>query len=108
MIKMRCDSPYCLAKQYGRYGTRKITARLHIEGWTVHHKKVERLGGEEGLQVPRRHTSRKHLYDHQPSILCMHPLYPKPICSVDLVQGRLIGDAATGCSPSWMNTRIRV
>ena len=41
-----------LAKQYGRYGYRKITALLQIEGWHVNHKKVERLWREEGLQVP--------------------------------------------------------
>ena len=41
-----------LARQYGRYGYRKITARLRIEGWQVKPKKVERLWREEGLQVP--------------------------------------------------------
>ena len=85
-----------------------MTPHLQIKGGHVNHKKVERLGREEGLQVPRRHTSRKHLYDHQPSILCMHPLYPNPIWSVDFVQDRLIGDAATGCSPSSMNIHASV
>ncbi len=27
-----------LAKQYGRYGYRKITALLRVEGWQVNHK----------------------------------------------------------------------
>ncbi|MHA3976078.1 IS3 family transposase [Halovulum sp. GXIMD14794] len=31
-----------LAKQYGRYGYRKITELLHVEGWSVNHKKIER------------------------------------------------------------------
>ena len=35
-----------LAKQYGRYGYRKITALLRIEGWQVNHKKIERLWGQ--------------------------------------------------------------
>ena len=30
-----------LAKQYGRYGYRKGTALLRMEGWLVNHKKVE-------------------------------------------------------------------
>jgi len=34
-----------LAKQYGRYGYRKVGELLRIEGWTVNHKKVERLSG---------------------------------------------------------------
>ena len=32
-----------LAKQYGRYGYRKIAQLLRVEGWVVNHKKVERL-----------------------------------------------------------------
>lgn len=32
-----------LAKQYGRYGYRKIAELLRIEGWKVNHKKVERI-----------------------------------------------------------------
>ena len=78
-----------LAKQYGRYGYRKITALLRIEGWSVNHKKVERLWREEGLQVPRRHKARKRLYDHRHSIIRMRPLYPNHIWSVDFVQDRL-------------------
>ncbi|WP_170608580.1 IS3 family transposase [Ruegeria arenilitoris] len=38
-----------LAKQYGRYGYRKFTQLLHVEGWRVNHKKVERLWREEGF-----------------------------------------------------------
>lgn len=79
-----------LAKQYGRYGYRKITALLRIEGWHVNHKKVERLWREEGLQVPRRHKKRKRLYDHKHSIIRMRSHYPQHIWSVDFVQDRLI------------------
>ena len=38
-----------LAKQYGRYGYRKIAALLRVGGWQVNHKKVERLWREEGF-----------------------------------------------------------
>ncbi|MEM7236825.1 MAG: IS3 family transposase [Pseudomonadota bacterium] len=44
-----------LAKQYGRYGYRKITELLRIEGWKINHERVERLWREEGLQLPQRH-----------------------------------------------------
>jgi transposase InsO family protein len=32
-----------LARAYGRYGYRRITALLHREGWAVNHKRVERI-----------------------------------------------------------------
>ena len=79
-----------LAKQYGRYGYRKITALLRIEGWSVNHKKVERLWREEGLQVPRRHRPRKRLYDHQHSIIRMRPLYPNHIWRCRLCPGSAV------------------
>ena len=50
-----------LAKQYGRYGYRKIAELLRIEGWQVNHKKVERLWREEDLQIPQRHRKWGHL-----------------------------------------------
>ena len=108
MMRMPSLALIRLAKQDGRYGYRKITALLCIEGWSVNHKKVERLWREEGLQVPRRHKARKRLYDHQHSVIRMRPLYPHHIWSVDFVQDRLFGAAATRCSPSSMNTRASV
>ncbi len=44
-----------LAKQYGRYGYRKIAELLRVEGWRVNYKKIERIWREEGLQLPQRH-----------------------------------------------------
>jgi len=32
-----------LARQYGRYEYRRITALLWVEGWLVNHKRIERL-----------------------------------------------------------------
>ena len=59
-----------LAKQYGRYGYRKVGELLQAEGWRVNHKKVERLWREEGLQLPHRHKKRKRLL---PSRCFGHP-----------------------------------
>ena len=58
-----------LAKQYGRYGYRKVTALLRIEGWQVNHKKIERLWAEEGLQLPHRHKKRRRLYHKDSSVV---------------------------------------
>src|SRR6202012_414476 len=38
-----------LARQYGRYGYRRITAMLRSAGWTVNKKRVERIWRCEGL-----------------------------------------------------------
>src|SRR3546814_14739490 len=47
-----------LAKQYGRYGYRRVTALLHTAGWSVNHKRVARIWRREGLKVPQRQPTR--------------------------------------------------
>jgi transposase InsO family protein len=78
-----------LAKQYGRYGYRKIAKLLRLEGWVVNHKKVERLWREEGLQLPKRHKKRKRLYQKDSSIIRLRPQYRNHIWSVDFVHDKL-------------------
>lgn len=78
-----------LAKQYGRYGYRKIAELLCSEGWVVNHKKVERIWREEGLQLPQRHKRRKRLYHKDSSIIRLRPKYPNHIWSIDFVHDRL-------------------
>jgi transposase InsO family protein len=56
------DRIVSLAKQYGRYGYRRITALLHNEGWLVNHKRVERIWRREGLKVPQKQPKRKRLW----------------------------------------------
>lgn len=77
------------AKRYGRYGYRKIAALLLMEGWTVNHKKVERLWREEGLQLPTRHKKRRRFYHKDSSVIRLRPQYPHPIWSVDFVHDKL-------------------
>jgi len=48
-----------LARKYKRYGYRMITAKLRQNGWTVNHKRIQRIWQKEGLQVPYRHKFRK-------------------------------------------------
>ena len=78
-----------LAKQYGRYGYRKIAQLLRMEGWGVNHKKVERLWQEEGLQLPHRHKRRKRLYHKDGSVIRLRPKYPNYVWSVDFVHDKL-------------------
>ena len=78
-----------LAKQYGRYGYRKVGELLRMEGWGINHKKVERLWREEGLQLPHRHKKRKRLYHHDSSVIRLRPHYANHIWSIDFVHDRL-------------------
>lgn len=78
-----------LAKQYGRYGYRKITQLLQIEGWRVNHKKIERLWREEGLKQPDRHKKRRRIYHKDTSVIRLRPTHPSHIWAIDLVHDKL-------------------
>nr|WP_272870093.1 IS3 family transposase [Neoroseomonas oryzicola] len=43
-----------LAAEYVRYGYRRITALLRVEGWRVNAKRVECFWRRAGLTVPRQ------------------------------------------------------
>lgn len=47
-----CLAMIRLAKRHGRYGYRKVTVLLRMEGWLLNHKQIERLLGGEGLHLP--------------------------------------------------------
>lgn len=78
-----------LAKHYGRYGYRKVAALLRMEGWQVNHKKIERLWGEEGLQLPPRHKKRRRLYHKCSSVIRLRPTHPNHIWAIDFVHDKL-------------------
>ena len=48
-----------LAKLYGRYGYRRVTALLQAEGWKVNRKRVERIWREEGLKIPKKQPKKR-------------------------------------------------
>ena len=48
-----------LAREYGRYGYRRITAMLRIKGYAVNHKRVYRIWRELGLKVPEKQPKRR-------------------------------------------------
>ena len=78
-----------LAKQYGRYGYRKITELLRIEGWRVNHKKVERLWRQEGLKLPERHKKRRRLYHKDSSVIRLRPTHANHVWAIDFVHDKL-------------------
>jgi putative transposase len=75
-----------LASQYGRYGYRRITAMLLLEGWRVNHKRVERIWRQEGLKVPKKQPKRGRLWLNDGSIVRLRPQFPMHVWSYDFVQ----------------------
>ena len=75
-----------LAMDYGRYGYRRITALLQMEGWKVNHKRVERIWRTEGLKVPQRQPKRRRLWFNDGSCIRLRPEHPDHVWSYDFVQ----------------------
>ena len=68
-----------LARQYGRYGYRRITALLRAEGWHTNHKRVERIWRAEGLKVPPRQAKRGRLWLNDGSCIRLRPERPNHV-----------------------------
>jgi transposase InsO family protein len=77
-----------LAKQYGRYGYRRITALLRAEGWHTNHKRVERIWRAEGLKVPPRQPKRARLWLNDGSCVRLRPERPNHVWAYDFVEDR--------------------
>jgi len=77
-----------LACEYGRYGYRRITALLHLEGWRVNHKRVERIWREEGLKVPQKQPKRRRLWLNDGSCIRLRPTHRNHVWSYDFVMDR--------------------
>ena len=77
-----------LARQYGRYGYRKITALLREAGWLVNDKRVERIWRREGLKVPQKQPKRSRLWLSDGSCIWLRPEYRNHVWSYDFVEDR--------------------
>jgi putative transposase len=78
-----------LARQYGRYGYRKIAALLRsTAGWVVNDKRVERIWREEGLKVPAKQPKRARLWINDGSCVRLRAQYLNHVWSYDFVEDR--------------------
>jgi len=77
-----------LASQYGRYGYRRITTLLRAEGWSVNHKRVERIWRREGLKVPQKQSKRGRLWLNDGSCIRLRPSWRHHVWAYDFVQAR--------------------
>jgi len=74
-----------LARQYGRYGYRRITALLQAAGWEVSRDRVQRIWRREGLKVPQKQKPRGRLWLNQGSGVRLRPERPNHVWSYDFV-----------------------
>jgi transposase InsO family protein len=77
-----------LARQYGRYGYRKIAALLRDAGWLVSDTRVERVWRREGLKVPQKQPKRGRLWLANGSCIRLRTVYPNHVWSYDFVEDR--------------------
>ena len=77
-----------LARQYGRYGYRRVAALLRDAGWQVNDKRVERLWRREGLKVPARQPKKGRLWLNDGSCVRLRPAYRNHVWSYDFVHCR--------------------
>jgi len=77
-----------LAKEYGRYGYRRITAMLRNEGYRINHKRVERIWRQEGLKIPTKQPKRGRLWLNDGSCIRLRPLHKDHVWSYDFITER--------------------
>jgi len=77
-----------LARQYGRYGYRKIAALLRRADWLVNHKRVERIWRREGLKVPSKQPKRGRLWLTDGSCLRLRAEHRTHVWSYDFLEDR--------------------
>ena len=77
-----------LASEYGRYGYRRVTALLGAEGWSVNHKRVERIWRQEGLKVAQKQPKRGRLWLNDGSCVRLRPAFRDHVWSYDFVHTR--------------------
>lgn len=78
-----------LARQYGRYGYRKVAELLRsTAGWVVNDKRVERIWRREGLKVPSKQPKRGRLWLSDGSCIRLRAERPNHVWSYDFVEDR--------------------
>ena len=77
-----------LARQYGRYGYRRIAALLRDAGWHVNDRRIERLWRREGLRVPMKQPKKGRLWLNDGSCVRLRPEHRDHVWSYDFVHCR--------------------
>jgi len=76
------------ARQYGRYGYRRVAYLLREVGWSVSDGRIERLWRREGLKVPPKQPKKGRLWLNDGSCVRLRPQYRNHVWSYDFVHCR--------------------
>lgn len=74
-----------IATEYGRYGYRKVTEMLNLEGWDVGKDRVFTIWRQEGLKVPQKQPKRSRLWLADGSCVRHRPERKNHVWSYDFV-----------------------
>jgi transposase InsO family protein len=74
-----------LARRFGRYGYRRIADLLHMAGWEVNAKRVQRIWRAEGLKVPAKQPKRGRLWLADGSCIRLRPERRNHVWAYDFV-----------------------
>ena len=77
-----------LARQFGRYGYRRIAVLLREAGWSVSDGRIERLWRQEGLKVPQKQPKKGRLWLNYGSCVRLRLEYHNHVWSYDFVHCR--------------------
>jgi len=77
-----------LARQYGRYGYRRIAVLLRDVDWQLNDKRVERLWRPEGPKVPGKQRKKGRLWLNDGSCVRLRPEYRNHVWSYDFAHCR--------------------
>jgi transposase InsO family protein len=77
-----------LAREYGRYGYRRVTGLLEMEGWDVSRSRMQRIWRREGLKVPNKQPKRARLWLNDGSCIRLRAERKDHVWSYDFVHHR--------------------
>ncbi len=80
-----------LARQFGRYGYRRIAELLRRAGQQVNDKRVARIWRREGLKVPTKQPKRKRLWLNDGSCVRLRAERANHVWSYDFMEDRTHG-----------------
>lgn len=68
-----------------RFGYRRVTGQLRLEGWKVNRKRIQRLWREEGLRVAQRQPKRRRVGESAFPAKRLRAEHPNDVWAIDFI-----------------------